>query len=80
METRIGKWGNSLALRIPQPVAAQVGLSVDAAVELTPRGEELIVSLIKPPRTQLADLLAAVTESNLHGEVDSGPAVGREAW
>ena len=80
METRIGKWGNSLALRIPQPVAAQVGLSVDATVELTPRGEELIVTVIKQPRTHLDHLLAGVTESNLHGEVDSGPSVGGEAW
>ena len=80
METRVGKWGNSLALRIPQPVAAQVGLSFDAAVELTPRGEELVISVVKQPRTQLEDLLAAVTEANLHGEVDSGPAVGREVW
>ena len=80
METRIGKWGNSLALRIPQPMAVQVGLSVDAAVELTPRGGELIITLIKQPRTQLEDLLSGVTESNLHGEVDSGPSLGGEAW
>ena len=80
METRIGKWGNSLALRIPQPMAVQVGLSVDAAVELTPRGEELIITLIKQPRTQLEDLLSGVTESNRHGEVDSGPSLGGEAW
>lgn len=80
MKTRIGKWGNSLALRIPQPVAAQVGLSFDAAVELTPRGEELIISVIKQPRTQLDDLLTGITENNLHGEVDSGPSVGGEAW
>ena len=80
METRVGKWGNSLALRIPQPVAAQVGLSFDAAVELTPRGEELVISVVKQPRTQLEVLLAAVTEGNLHGEVDSGPSVGREVW
>jgi antitoxin MazE len=80
METRIGKWGNSLALRIPQPVAAEVGLSFDATVELTPRGEELVISVIKQPGTQLDILLAGVTEDNLHGEVDSGPAVGGEAW
>ena len=40
METRIGKWGNSLALRIPQSVAARVGITLNAAVELTPRGED----------------------------------------
>ena len=43
METRIGKWGNSLALRIPQSVAARVGITLNAAVELTPRGEQLVV-------------------------------------
>jgi len=28
----------------------------------------------------LDDLLAQVTESNLHGELDSGPSVGEELW
>lgn len=28
----------------------------------------------------LEDLLAGVTPENLHGEVDTGPAVGREVW
>ena len=80
MKTHIAKWGNSLALRIPRPMAAEVGLSVDAIVELTARGEELVVSVVKQPSTQLDILLAGVTEENIHGEVDSGPAIGGEAW
>jgi hypothetical protein len=28
----------------------------------------------------LASLLAGVTPENIHGEVDTGPAVGRESW
>ncbi len=80
METRVGKWGNSLALRIPQSVAAQVGITLNAAVELTPRGEQLVVSVLKRPGAELDDLLAGVTEDNLHGEVETGPAVGGEAW
>ena len=80
METRIGKWGNSLALRIPQSVAARVGITLDAAVELTPRGEQLVVSVIDRPTSELDGLLARVTAANLHGEVDSGPPVGGEAW
>ena len=28
----------------------------------------------------LEQLLAGVTEENLHREVDTGPAVGNEAW
>ena len=80
METRIGKWGNSLALRIPQSVAAGMGITVNAAVELTPRGEQLVVSVLNRSPAELDDLLARVTEDNLHGEVETGPSVGGEAW
>ena len=80
METRIGKWGNSLALRIPQSVAASMGITVNAAVELTPRGEQLVVSVLNRSPAELDDLLARVTEDNLHGEVETGPSVGGEAW
>ena len=80
METRIGKWGNSLALRIPQSVAASVGITRNAAVELTPRDGQLIVSVLNRPGAELDDLLARVTEDNLHREVETGPAVGGEAW
>ena len=80
METRIGKWGNSLAIRIPQAVASRVGITLNAAVELTPRGDRLVVSVLKQPRTELDELLGGVTEDNLHGEVETGPPVGGEAW
>ncbi len=80
METRVQKWGNSLALRIPKPLANQVGLDVSSPVRVSLRGEELVITPITPPRLKLDDLLAQVTEHNLHGEVDTGPAVGREEW
>ena len=80
METRIGKWGNSLALRIPQALAAQLGLSLNSAVELASVEDKLVVTVIKPPHSELEDLLAGITDSNLHGEIDSGPSVGREQW
>ena len=81
METRIGKWGNSLALRIPQGLAARAGLTFDSTVELTPGdGSSLVITLVKSPDTELDRLLAGVTEENLHGETDTGPSVGNEAW
>ena len=79
METRIGKWGNSLALRIPQSIAARVGITLNAAVELTPRGEQLVVSVLERPGTELDDLLARVTDDNVHGEVETGPLRGRRS-
>ena len=34
MKTRIQKWGNSLALRIPKSFANEVGLEQDSPVEV----------------------------------------------
>lgn len=41
MLTKIQKWRNSLALRIPNALAAEAGLSVGSAVELQLVGGEI---------------------------------------
>ena len=79
METRVQKWGNSLALRIPKLFANQIGLEPNSPVELSLRGAELVTVPVKSSGLKLDDLLAQVTEYNLHSEVDTGPAVGSEA-
>jgi antitoxin MazE len=80
MKTRVQKWGNSLALRIPKAFAEEAGLHVDAAVELSLREGRLIVQPIRPQRLTLEDLLRGITDENLPGEWDTGPAVGKEVW
>ena len=78
METRVQKWGNSLALRIPKPFARQIGLEPNSPVELSIRGTELVIAPVKSPGLKLDDLLSQITQQNLHHEVDTGPAVGSE--
>ncbi len=80
METRVQKWGNSLALRIPKPIAAAIGLEGNSPVELSLVDGKLIITPMTRPALQLEDLLAQVTEHNRHGEIDTGPAVGGEVW
>ncbi len=80
MKTRVQKWGNSLALRIPKSFAAEVGLDPNSPVEMSLRNGKLIVVPSEKPRFTLRQLLAQVSEKNLHHEVDTGPAVGGEAW
>lgn len=80
METRVKRWGNSLALRIPRPLAEEVGLYEDSPVELSLEEGRLIILPIMTPRYALEILLARVTPENLHGEVDTGEAIGGEAW
>lgn len=80
MKTRVQKWGNSLALRIPKSFATEVGLLNNASVDVSLANGKLIVVPIEKPSVTLKKLLAQVTADNIHHEVDSGPAVGIEAW
>jgi antitoxin MazE len=80
MKTRVQKWGNSLALRIPKSFAEEAGLHADAAVELSLEGGRLVIQPIAPPPLTLDQLLRGITDENLPGEWDTGPAVGREVW
>ena len=80
METRVKKWGNSLALRIPKPLAIEVGLEDSSPIELSLMDGRLVITPVVEPELSLATLLAQVTEENLHREVDTGPAVGGEVW
>jgi antitoxin MazE len=80
MRTRVQKWGNSLALRIPKAFAAEVGLQNESAVEILLADGKLVIAPVVKPKLTLRQLLAQVTEDNLHHEVDSGPATGSEAW
>ncbi len=80
MEAHVQKWGNSLAVRIPKPLAVQLGLTNRSPIGLSLRGGELVITPVKRSSLKLSDLLAGGTEENLHEAIDTGPAVGREAW
>jgi antitoxin MazE len=80
MKTRVQKWGNSLALRIPKSFALEAGLCEDAAVELSLVKGSLVVQRLAAEPPTLEELVRGITEENLHGEWDTGPAAGREVW
>ena len=80
MKTRVQIWGNSLALRIPRPFADEAGLEKDSPVELSLVEGKLVITPIARTRFSLEQLLAQISAENLHGEVETGAAVGAEAW
>jgi len=80
MKTRVQKWGNSLALRIPKSFAAEVGLDSNSSVEMSLKDGKLVVVPSEKPKFTLRQLLAQVTDENLHHEVDTGSPVGGEVW
>ena len=79
VKAQIKKWGNSLALLIPESVAQELALNVDSRVGLT--WEDGVLT-IRPHRRRpnLSDLLQLVSKANRHGEVFTGAAHGEEAW
>ena len=80
MKTRVQKWGNSLALRIPKYFATEVGLERETSVEISLADGKLVITPVAKPKLTLKQLLAKVTKENLHHEVDTGSAAGNETW
>jgi antitoxin MazE len=80
MRTRVQKWGNSLALRIPKAFALEVGLEKNGEVDVTVEKGRLVVVPPASPSYTLEELLQGVRKSNLHGETDWGPPAGKESW
>ena len=80
MKTRIQKWGNSLALRIPKPFAEEAHLAEDSSVEVTVRNGKLVVVAVEEVDETLEALIAQITPENRHGETETGKSVGNEIW
>lgn len=80
METRIGKWGNSLGIRLPVALLSDLRWREGSLVTLNIEGEKLTLTPAKPATPQrLAHLLEGITEQNCHHAVDAGSPVGNEA-
>lgn len=81
MISQVAKWGNSLALRIPNALARTLAVTEGRSVELVVEDGRLIVSPVdEKPVYRLDELLAGLTPENLHAEVDDGAPVGSELW
>jgi antitoxin MazE len=80
VKVRVQRWGHSLAVRIPKSFAADTRIQQGTEVELSIDHGWLIISPVSPGEILLEELLEGVTPENLHGEFETGPAVGAEAW
>ena len=80
MITKVQKWGNSLAVRIPRSVVRETQLSSGGTVDLSVHEGSIVIAPSRRRRYKLADLLKGVTKDNRHSEIATGDPVGREAW
>lgn len=80
MVATVARWGNSLAIRLPQHLVKEIQLTEGVEVDLFVIDGNLVIKPRIRKRYSLEELISAITPENLHTEVESGIAVGNEAW
>ena len=81
MELAIKKWGNSAAVRLPSVFLESLNLKLDSAVEVFTQDDSIVIKPIRQKSNiSLEQLLEGITPENLHGEVETGQAVGKECY
>jgi antitoxin MazE len=79
-ETQVSKWGNSLAVRIPQSIVKDACLAEGDKLSLDLAGDGSIVLRSRHRKYSLEELVAKITPTNRHDETDWGTPQGKEAW
>ena len=79
MEAVIRKWGNSPAVRINLATMKAACFDIEQHVTIKASKGRIVIEPVGNLDFKLDDLLAGITRQNLHGEIDFGGPVGREA-
>ena len=81
MTVKVRRWGNSLGVRIAKPLAEGIHLREGAEVNVRLEQGRIVVEPVRPRRRySLVSLVAGMTPSRRHEEVEVSGPVGNEAW
>ncbi len=76
--TQIVKWGNSLAIRIPKPVAEEAGVGEGDPIVVEAVNGRIQLRPDKKRVPTLQELVAQITPENRYAAVETAPARGKE--
>jgi antitoxin MazE len=79
MDAIIRKWGNSAAIRLPVTAIKDARFTLEQKVRLTVTRGRIVIEPSSRVEYDLDELVDGITPGNLHGEVDFGGPVGKEA-
>jgi antitoxin MazE len=79
-ETQVSKWGNSLAVRIPQAIVRDARLAEGDRLSLDLAGDGSIVLRSRHRKYSLDELVSKIKPTNRHKESDWGAPQGKESW
>lgn len=77
MQVVISKWGNSLGLRLPRALTAEIGVSEGQKVEIRAEAGRLVVEPVRKTYS-LEQMMENVTPEAMREAWDWGDDVGRE--
>jgi antitoxin MazE len=80
MRMTVKKWGNSASVRIPAAIMAAAKLRLEQPVDVREDKGRIIIEPIRPPKFDLNNLVAQITDENRHDEVDFGKPIGKEVF
>jgi antitoxin MazE len=78
MQAQVLKWGNSLAIRIPKPIAEGAHLQLGDPLEIEVAADGAVQLHRVGEIPSLAQLVAQITPENRYAEISFGPETGRE--
>ena len=80
MNSSIGQWGNSLAVRLPKHIVQALNLKANDRLQIKEEAGKIILEPIPElPELSLDELLSQVTEEP-EPEIDWGKPEGEEVW
>jgi antitoxin MazE len=80
MQTRLRKWGNSIAVRIPKGILEAVHMTENDRVEIVAEDDHIIIKRAVPDKKRL-DIILEGYEGGYHAqETDWGRNEGSEVW
>ncbi|MDD2935277.1 MAG: AbrB/MazE/SpoVT family DNA-binding domain-containing protein [Candidatus Pacebacteria bacterium] len=80
MKTRIKKWGNSLAIRLPKTSVDLLNLKENNEVSFDFDKDQIIIKPENKKEYSLSELISKINSKNIHKEIDWGKPVGKEIW
>lgn len=76
--TQIVKWGNSLAVRIPKPVAEEAGVSEGDPIIIEAEKGAIRVRRRQSRVPSLRELVSKISAGNRYRAIEIGPDRGKE--
>ena len=80
MISKVIKWGNSLALRLPKAYTKELNLNENSPVEINSDKEKITITPVELKKYDSKELFSRISEENIHKEIETEIPQGKEIW